>query len=499
MSETAIIIGSGVAGLISAALLAQNGMKVSIFEQHSAPGGYATAFFRKEYKFEVSLHLLGDLDEGGMVKKMLEDIGVIPDLKFFRADKLYKSVFPDNEIVADNYENYTQNLCKIFPDEKEEIQKLFHVFVKIRNNILTLNEKSEKQAMIDIFRDAKYVARFQNYSLADMLNEFIISDKLKAIISQYWGYFGLPPSQLSAIYYAYVWTEYFMFGGYYPLGTSQELSNKLVDIIEQNGGKVYLKSKVKKILLEDKKAIGIELENDIIHYAEHIISNVNLKSTFEKMIGYEHFNKRYINKLNNITPSLSNIQIYIILDIDFHEKYGETNHEIFVNGQYDIEQAYLDIIEDRVEIAPFGITIYENIIKGYNQEGKSTVSLFQLSSYRNWKNMSKNEYKKKKEAVLSCMLDRLNKMFPGINEHIIFTDISTPITNERYTSNTEGAIYGAAQTVNQVMNKRLNQQTPISNLMLVGAWSSPASGYSGCIWSGYGLAKRILKNKGNVE
>src|SRR5471030_115163 len=170
MNIDAIIIGSGVAGLITAATLARNGKNVYVFEQHSIPGGYATSFSRKGMRFDVSLHLIGDLAEGGMIKKMLEDIGVIPDLKFYKVDTLYKTIFPDCEIIADNHDNYIQNLCALFPKEKQSIQKLFDVFVEIRKDILVLNEKSEKQEIVDIFTDANSVGRYQNYSLKDILN-----------------------------------------------------------------------------------------------------------------------------------------------------------------------------------------------------------------------------------------------------------------------------------------------------------------------------------------
>ena len=142
--------------------------------------------------------------------------------------------------------------------------------------------------------------------------------------------------------------------------------------------------------------------------ADCIISNANPKHTFGDLIGYEFLPKRYAKKVMSQVPSLSCIQAYVYLDIDLPKMYSEKNHEIFVNEYYDIEKAYQEIEDLCFETAPFCITIYENINPEYHERGKTTLSLFQLSSYDDWIMLDKEAYRQKKKEVTDILLNRLN-------------------------------------------------------------------------------------------
>ncbi|MFA9557774.1 phytoene desaturase family protein [Evansella sp. AB-rgal1] len=495
MKKEVIIIGSGLGGLVSAASLAKQGKKVTVLEQHYQQGGYATSFRRKKLEFEVSLHLMGDLGEGGGLKKILDELGVLQKVSFYKVDSLYKAVFPDKSIVAlsGNYKDYAQSLLSMFPHEKNGIEEIIATFLQIRNEIQSITEKRNSGEHIDFINEAPTVFAYQNETLHSMLSKFINSKELISVFSQYWMYFGLPPSQMAAVFYAYVWTEYHVFGGYYPESRSQSISDALKEIIVENGGEVLLRKKVMKILHEEGKVFGVETARGERFFSDYIISNANPHHTFHELVGgYEYLPKRYATKVKNQVPSLSCVQAYVYLDIDLPKQYNESNHEIFVNEHYDTEKAYEDVLNNSPKTAPFCITIYENINKEYHEIGKTTLSLFQLSSYEQWKNLDKNVYVAKKQELIEILLTRLDEQYPGTKEHVEYVELSTPFTNERYTKNTNGAIYGAAQTVSQSLHRRLPQQTPITGLYLAGAWTQPGGGYSGSIWSGYNLANSIL-------
>jgi prolycopene isomerase len=376
---------------------------------------------------------------------------------------------------------------------------LFDLFIRIRAEILVMTYKKHRNETIDVISDAPTVMAYQSVSLGLMMDEFIQSAELKSIIAQQWMYLGLPPSQVSSIYYAYVWTEYHLYGGYYPVGRSQNISNALRDIITEQGGEVRLRQEVARILVRDGRCYGVELKNGEVLESDLVISNADPKQTFEELVGYEHLPKRYVKKIEAIKPSMGCVQAYVVLDMDLPAVYGEKNHEVFVNDYYDLEQGYQEIVEHRYDAAPMYITIYENVNPDYHERGKTTLSLFTISDLQMWTKLDEAQYLEKKAEVTEILLNRLERLYPGCKAKVEYVELSTPMTNRFYTKHPQGAIYGATQSVEQSLHRRLQQTTPIAGLYLVGAWTQPGGGYSGVIWSGYNLGKQLLHEEQKGE
>jgi prolycopene isomerase len=476
------MIGSGLGSLVAACKLAREGKKTLVLEKHTIAGGFATSFNRKrKWEFDVSLHCISGLKEGGRVRKILEEIGVYNRLEFQQTSQLYSVIHPNGKMSVDgDTEQYKRVLIERFPDEEIGISNLFTLFVTIRNE------------MIDNQKGAPTFRKYQNYSLQELVDEYIQSPQLKSIICQFWGYFGLPPSLLSANYFAYAWTDYHHYGGYYPVGRSQGISNELIKMIEEYGGKVMTRQEVTEIMVENGKACGVRTKKEKEFRGEHIISNMDPKKMLPLITGMDEIPRRFEEKVARIQPSYSCIQAYIIIDGVFSEMFDENNHEIFVNDYYDLNRVEKDINEGNYREMPYCVTVYENIVPEYQNSYESTLTMMQICSYKDWENLNKVQYLHKKEEVANLYLERLEKVYPGIKEKVKHIELATPLTVTRYTGHTNGAIYGAAQTVNQSLHRSLPQFTPIPKLYLVGAWTRPGAGYSGVISSGYNLANTIL-------
>jgi prolycopene isomerase len=101
-------------------------------------------------------------------------------------------------------------------------------------------------------------------------------------------------------------------------------------------------------------------------------------------------------------------------------------------------------------------------------------------------------WRKGKDALTARLLELAERQFPGLRGRLEFVESGTPRTLERYTRNTEGALYGWELSPAQVGSGRLSSATPIPGLRLVGHWTQPGGGVYGVVSSGIITARSVL-------
>jgi all-trans-retinol 13,14-reductase len=499
----AVIIGSGLGGLSIAAAFARQGFKPLVLEKHDKPGGYATTFSRPGgFVFDASLHSTTvGMREG--VFNLIPGFPEITDVEFVPHEYLYRAIYPEHDIKVKGGDlpGYINMLTVLFPEEKMGIKSLFDSMQGLTNDVQRL---AAAQGQVDMSRfpmEFPHLYKYHNKTWGQMMDDNIKNPKLKGIVSALSGYFGLPPSKLSCFYYAMPVIGYLHSGGHYPIGKSQKMSNAFVKFIEDRGGKVMLNSRVEQILTQDHAASGVKTSDGQEYRGKVVVSNANAYDTFHKMIkGEEDHLKDYLARMNQMTVTLSSFQVFLGLKKDLVGEIGIKDTEIFCTNTYDVEEEFAEAEKGEVG-GGFGLTLYDNLYKGYSPEGKNTVNITVLQGYDHWKKYEadyfagkKKEYHKEKERIADVLIDEVeDTLLPGLRDAIEVKEIGTPLTNVRYTANYRGAIYGWDQTVDNSGNMRLPHATPIGNLYLSSAWTSPGGGYGGVLWSGLECFGEIMQ------
>jgi all-trans-retinol 13,14-reductase len=500
----AVVIGAGLGGLSAAAAFARQGFKVLVLEQHSVPGGYASAFTRPGgFTFDVSLHSTTVGFRNG-VANLIQGFPEIQDVVFVPHKTLYRAVYPDLDIRVPHMDlpGYIKILKANFPDDGAAIDGIFADMQGLADEVGRLSAAGGPPDMASFPTQFPNLFKNFNRTWGAMIDERVKNPKLKAVISGLWGYFGLPPSKLSPFYYAMPLMGYLQGGGFYPIGTSQKISDAFVGLIKKNGGEVKLNTRVDRILVRDHAAVGVRTADGAEYRARAVISNANAPDTFDRMMPDEkEFLKSLFARMDRYSISYSTFLVWLGLKTDLVRKVGIKESEIFYNAGYDLEADYRAILAGGLpDDLGFGLTIYDNLYPDASPKGKNTLNIIVGQGYDYWKKYetdylysNKDAYTKEKMRLADILIDRVEKKFlPGLRKSIEVVEAATPLTNLRFTSNPRGAIYGWDQTVGNSGNSRFPQRTPIKNLYLSGAWTFPGHGYGACIPSGLACFGQVM-------
>jgi all-trans-retinol 13,14-reductase len=498
----AVIIGAGLAGLSCAAGFARQGFRPLVLEHHSKPGGYATTFRRKDFVFDVSLHSTGVGERNG-AHNLIPGFPEITQVEFVSHPDLYRAIFPDHDIRVPQKDpnRYVKMLVESFPEEQAGIQGIFEDMRGLRADVGRLQTGGGRIDMNSFAQDYPYLSKSLGKTWGQMVDARLKDAKLKAIVSSLWVYFGLPPSRLSPFYYAMPTYSYLQGGGWYPRGKSQAISDALVAFIIERGGEVRLNTGVEQIQTKDHAAYGVRTAAGEEIQARVVVSNANAPDTFRKMMKEGEFLADYLKTLDTYSVSLSSFQVFLGLKQDLVGRSGLKDSEIFYYPGYDFDESYEAIQKADMERSGFALTVYDNLYRGYSPAGKNTMNLLTLQGYGPWEEYEadyfkgkKQEYRARKKAMADRLIDEAEKrVLPGIRDAIEVIEIGTPLTNVRYTRNYRGAVYGWDQTLNNTGRTRVGHKTPIKNLYLAGAWSTPGHGYGAVIPSGLSCFGEIMK------
>jgi phytoene dehydrogenase-like protein len=492
-----VVIGAGNGGLTAAATLAKAGLDVLLLERHNIPGGAATSFCRGRFEFEVALHQLSGLgtpQKPGLLRTALDRLGVMDDLEFVEIPDLYHVAMPDGfrlTIKPDRLQAIAA-LKEKFPNEKDAIQGYFDLLANFANDFIGAF----------IFRDPeasaqKYPHLYQNAfkPALQILDSFFSDPLLKAIVSVYWGYLGVPPTRLAFAYLAMIFFQYTEFKPFHIKGGSQALSNAILNKFLAYGGSVRFNCGAEKILVEDGKIKGVQTATDEKIKSTHVISNASQVSTYTELIDPQHVPDAVDTEMKGRRLSTSAFSMFIGLDCEPGEL-GITESTNFLMANSDISDAIVDRmrkidIEDELMV----MSCYDVADPGFSPPGTCQLNIVTLKYGDPWLQIPPADYVATKYRCAEGMLGRVEEIFPGIRAHIEEIEVATPLTYMRYLGHPAGAIYGYEQLAKDSLFFQPGRYSPIDGLFFAGGWVGDC-GFEPTLRSGIAAAKSIIKRLG---
>lgn len=499
-----IIIGSGAGGLTTALCLARAGQKVLVLEQHDVPGGWCHSFTLNGQRFSPGVHYIGLLGEGQSTNQLYKSLGIANELIFFRMNKNgydhchigdYRFDYPAG------IENLKNKLASEFPHEAKNIKEYLSLIEKVNYELQLIPKLKGLWQKITVPFRTKHFGKFALFTLKRVIGWHIKDPMVKAVLNAQCGDHGLPPRRASFPVHCSVMNHYFE-GGYYPMGGGSGIVKAMTTKIKSFGGVIRTQQKVNKILLQNKKAIGVEMQDGKRIYARNIISNADPHTTYSKLIGKENCSKKLVKKLDNTRYSVTSVILFLTVDLDVTQ-FGIDSGNIWKFKNEDID-SHFDVLTkgNIVEGDEFPAlfisctTLKDPVSFNGRYHNFEIVTYVDFDSFKQFdqEDYHTPEYECFKEKIIQKFLNTVEKLIPPLRQHIVQAELGTPKTNQFYINSTRGNVYGTEKTLQHVGPFAYKNKTEFQNLYHCGA-STLSHGITGASYSGLETAARILNCK----
>ncbi|MEQ8856669.1 MULTISPECIES: phytoene desaturase family protein [Gimesia] len=439
-----IVIGSGLAGMTSANILARQGYSVLLLEHHYQLGGMATWFKRQNgHIFDISLHGF----PYGMLKscrkywtqEIADNIVPLRGVRFENPQFSLETTFTRDD--------FTRLLIEKFGIESETVKNFFDTARKM-----------------NFFDD-------QGKTTRELFEEFFPGrDDVVRLLMEPISYANGSTLEDPAITYGIVFSNFMQKGVYTFRGGTDHLVKLIKAEMERNGVDVRIRTQVEKIeVTPDRRVTGVVVNGRRIG-CKAIMSNSNIKGTILNLVGEEHFDPEYVEETKAVRLNNSSTQVYIALkpgdELDFcGDLLFHSEHKGF-----DIKA----MLSKEVSSRTFSF-YYPETRPGSE---RSLIVSSTNANFSDWANLPDDQYEADKNHLIETTLDCLEQYVPNIRERVDHLEASTPRTFQRYTQHLQGASFGTKFEGLKV-SKELPEQ--IEGLYHAGSVGIIMSGWLGAV------------------
>jgi all-trans-retinol 13,14-reductase len=451
-----IVIGSGLAGLTSANVLARAGHSVLLLEHHYQLGGMATWFKRRNgHIFDISLHGF--------------PVGMIKSCRKYWTQEIADSIV---QLKGIRFENPQFSLQTTF--DRADFTRLLTTQFGVSPDVV--NRFFDAARGMNFYDD-------QTKTVRELFEEFFPGrDDVVRLLMEPITYANGSTLEDPAITYGIVFSNFMQKGVYTFEGGTDKLVGEMKDELTKNGVDIRIRSLVEKIEVDAaRRACGVIVNGRRIG-ARSVVSNANLKTTVLKLIGPDHLDPDFVEETRAVRLNNSSCQVYIALkpgeSFDYH---GDLLFHSEHRG-FDIEAMLSRNISSRT----FSF-YYPSTRPGCD---RYVVVSSTNANYRDWAALSDDEYAASKRDLEQSTLDCLERYVPGVREKIDHIEASTPRTFEHYTRHLQGASFGT-----KFEGLKVSKQIPeqISGLFHAGSVGIIMSGWLGAMNYGVIVANEVDK------
>lgn len=452
----AIVIGAGMSGLAAGIRLAMFDKKVVILEKHSIPGGLNSYYQRRNFdkggirQFDVGLHALTNFikkgEKGKPFSKLLKQLRLSYD-DFKLCPQSYSKIsFPEVELKFSNdFELLLNEVNEKFPHEIDQFNLLVEKVKSFNELDLTIGYSSSREVLKTILKD-------------EMLIEMILCPLL--IYGSAW------EDDMDFAQFVIMFKSLYFEGFSRPEGGVRRIISLLMNKLQEVGGEVRFKAAVSEILTnKEGEAIGVSIGGEEL-FAPVILSSIGYPETVR------------ITPRLEASPRLGAmtfLESIFVFDKKIPLEQNDSTIVFYNNAPKYSYRPATNFYDGTSAVVCFPDN-YEPLVR----DGEGTIRITYMANYQQWRELARQPYDEMKDKVAESALALVNKLAPSFDGKLLFKDVFSPMTIERYTWHMNGTVYGS-------IDKTRDGRTPVKNLFIIGT-DQGFLGIVGAMLSGISMA-----------
>ena len=471
-----IVIGSGIGGIFTSALLAKSGAKVCLLEKHRVPGGYGHSFTIKNYTFCSELHYIWNCsttEDGG---KILHKLGLENEITFKSLNEqcFDRLNFPGESYeISKGFDLNIQKLTEKFPTHEKGLKRYFKIIEKLHDEMTRMPFSFSFRDLLPKTFQLKNVLRYRNWITQDFFNHLDFPLQLQSILAGQSGNLLIPPSRSSLLVHAAMVTGLDRSASV-PTHGYQHLFNTLTNFIKAFPNcDVQFGCEVAKIKSDNNQVLKVVTADGNELFADKYIYNGDPNLLYQ--LDSELRLPASFRKKMNYTYSPSAFTLYLGLkEIDL-SAYGFGAWNIWHYADESVNRSFALPLEEETYENP-SLFISTPTLHGAERNSPNNCEQMVICtpcSYMYFKSvMAKGHvaYKAEKNRITNLILNQVEKHYiPNLRRHIDLLIAGSPLTMERYVLAPEGNSYGADLAPHNFNLGKLDYRSPYNNLYFIGA------------------------------
>jgi phytoene dehydrogenase-like protein len=493
MKKKIAVIGAGISGLSAGVYALLQGFDVELYESHHSVGGECTAWRRKGYDIDGCIHWLVGTKPDSPLRAVWETCGaLLPETGIVNHEQI--ASFQDEQ--GGIYHLYSdirameEELLRISPEDSQEIALFIRTVKKYQGFDIPVEKPEDMMNIWDKFKlGASYLPlmKFAQFGMKLSVNDYVQrfrSPVIRELLS------GVVPGIVvaNALFFTLAWRV--KGDGGWPLGGSLRLAQRIQQRFESLGGRLFLNSKVEKIIVENGEATGIKLTTEAdVRTFDYIVPAIDIHAFLHDLLDGKYpvpyFDQRFADpvKYPVISCTLAAVGVDMELKHRPHSLTFKPTNAITIGG---VKQDFLTLKHYAYDPAfsPNGHTLAEFIISDFGYDYWDTL-----------RKKSEQDYQSEKQRTGDLLLFELQRVYPEVAGKAHIIDIATPLTFRRYCNAYKGAYMSFLSTAGTMQKNHKGVIDGIDRLYLAGQWTFSDGGLPGALLSGKFAVQRICKRE----